>query len=355
MSSVRSRQPAVGAWLVVCVVLVLATVVIGGATRLARAGLSITTWDPVAGVLPPLDDAAWQRAHDQYRETPEGRLVNAAMTHDEFRGIYLLEYGHRLLGRVVGLVLIVPLAYFALRRRLGWRRAGPLLGIFVLGALQGVLGWYMVASGLVDAPHVSPYRLTSHLVVGMTLLAWLAWSAHTELLPARVQPLPGRTKSVATITLALAFATIMYGALMAGHHAGLVCSTFPLMNGEWLPGGARLDALLSDAWTVHVIHRGLGFALGVAVLATSATAWRTGARRLRAFGVAALLVVLLQIAIGGLLVLGHVPPLLASLHQGNGALLLVLMVCVLREASAATPGVERSSRFASGTQLPSHG
>ncbi len=328
-----------GVWLTACVVLVFAMIVVGGATRLARAGLSITTWDPVTGVVPPLGDAAWHAALDRYRQSPEGRLVNDAMTLEEFRGIYLLEYGHRLLGRVVGLVLVGPLIYFAARRRLGWRRAGQLLGVLALGAAQGALGWYMVASGLVDEPHVSPYRLASHLVVGMTLLAWLAWSAQTELFPPSATPLRGGARKTAIVTLMLAFVTVAYGGLMAGHHAGLLCSTFPTMNGAWVPPGARFGApaaLVEDAWTVHFLHRTLALSLAVAVATTCVMTWRTGRKRLRFLGLGALLVVVAQVALGVLLVVGHVPALLASLHQANGALLLVLLVGVVREATVSS-------------------
>lgn len=340
MASRRTRWNAVGVWLAACVAVVFAMIVVGGATRLARAGLSITTWDPVTGVVPPLGDAAWHAALDRYRHSPEGRLVNEAMTLEEFRGIYLLEYGHRLLGRVVGLVLVGPLVYFAARRRLGWRRAGQLVGVLALGAGQGVLGWYMVASGLVDEPHVSPYRLASHLVVGMMLLSWLAWNAATELFPPRATQLRGGARKAAIVSALLAFVTVAYGGLMAGHHAGLLCSTFPKMNGAWVPPGARFGApaaLVEDAWTVHFLHRALALSLAVAVATTCVMAWRTGLERLRLLGLAALLVVVAQIALGALLVVGDVPALLASLHQANGALLLVLLVGVVRAATASSP------------------
>ncbi len=242
------------AWLGACTLMVLAMIVLGGYTRVSRSGLSITTWDPILGALPPLGEEAWQSAFARYRASPEGTLVNAGMSLHDFQAIYLVEWGHRLLGRLIGLVLGVPLIALLVTRRWTLRRARPLLVVLVAGLGQGVLGWYMVASGLVDAPHVSPFRLTGHLVVGMALLAALAWSA---LEPSASRPV--RISPGGVIALVATFVTITLGALMAGYHAGLVCPTFPKMNGAWIPEGLRLS--LADAWTIHFAHRAAAFAV----------------------------------------------------------------------------------------------
>ena len=165
----RPGERGVAAWLLLCCALVAAMVVVGGVTRLTHSGLSITEWQPIVGTLPPLDAAQWQAAFEKYQSTPEYREVNRGMTLSEFKGIFWWEYFHRLLGRAIGVVLLVPLGWFFVRRRVPSRIAWPLAGVFVLGLLQGGLGWYMVASGLVNEPRVSHLRLTAHLVLALVI------------------------------------------------------------------------------------------------------------------------------------------------------------------------------------------
>jgi len=323
----------VGIWLAVCALLVLAMIVVGGITRVTRSGLSITTWDPVTGALPPIGEQAWRDAFARYQASPEGRLVNAGMSLPQFQSIYFVEWAHRLLGRLVGVIVAVPLVVFLARRELSIRRAAPLVGLFVAGAAQGALGWYMVSSGLVDEPHVSPFRLASHLLLGMTLLGWLAWSAHGELAPPRAVSC-GSTRRWALSTLAMIGVTVAYGALMAGHHAGFFATTFPTMNGAWLPADVRLGSvrgLLADGLTIHFVHRALAFATSIMAVATAASAWRCRSARVRAAALLAVGVVAGQITLGALLVVRLVPPGLAVLHQANAAFLVVSVVALLRE------------------------
>jgi heme a synthase len=320
------------AWLGVCTLMVLAMIVLGGYTRVSRSGLSITTWDPILGALPPLGEDAWREAFARYRASPEGTLVNAGMSLHDFQAIYLVEWGHRLLGRLIGLVLGVPLIALLVTRRWSLKRARPLLIVLVAGLGQGVLGWYMVASGLVDAPHVSPFRLTGHLVVGMALLAALAWSA---LEPSR----PARISRGAVFTLVAAFVAITLGALMAGYHAGLVCPTFPKMNGAWIPEGLRLS--LADAWTVHFAHRAAAFAVVAFALVFAGARFR-GSIRERALALSLAACAVLQLTLGALLVVQHVPPALAVIHQGNAGVLVLLLVALLRDAKAQAKGARAS-------------
>jgi len=321
----------VGIWLAICALLVFAMIVVGGITRVTRSGLSITTWDPVTGIVPPIGQEAWAEAFARYQASPEGTRVNAGISLAQFQSIFYVEYTHRLLGRIVGFVLVIPLLCFLARRELSLRRALPMFGLLLALAAQGILGWYMVASGLVDEPHVSPFRLASHLLLGMTLLAWLTWSAHRELVPPRSAAIGRSARAWAIASLALLAATVGYGGLMAGWHAGLLCPTFPAMNGEWVPAQVHLAsarALLGDPWTVHFIHRALAFLLGAWLLASARAAF-TGTRRsprLRGLALAALACVALQITLGALLVVAHVPRVLAVLHQANGALLVIVLV-----------------------------
>ncbi len=313
-------------WLAVCTVMVLAMIMLGGWTRISRSGLSITTWDPILGAIPPIGDAAWREAYDRYRASPEGTLVNAGMSLADFQSIYLVEWAHRLLGRLIGVVFGVPLIVLLVRRKMTLRQAAPLLFVMGAGLAQGVLGWWMVASGLVAAPHVSPFRLTGHLVVGMGLLAALAWCT-LEAGATR----EARISRSAAASLAVTFVAVALGALMAGYHAGLLCPTFPTMNGAWIPSGLRFS--LGDAWTIHFAHRAAALVVVTCALALAALRFR-GSRRQRALATATLSCAALQITLGAFVVMQHVPRALAVIHQGNAGVLVVLMVAMLRHPKA---------------------
>src|SRR6478672_1798188 len=235
-SSSRS-QKGVAWWLLACCALVFAMVVVGGVTRLTHSGLSIVEWQPIVGTIPPLDDAAWQESFRKYQETPEFRQVNLAMSLAEFKGIFWWEYAHRLLGRVIGVVFLLPLIGFALARRIDRSLALKLGVIFVLGGLQGALGWYMVKSGLVDDPRVSQYRLTAHLGMAFLIYAAMLWTALGLLSPPRAPTDPRRRRfgRYAIALSALIFVMALSGGLVAGIHAGRAYNTFPLMNGHVVP------------------------------------------------------------------------------------------------------------------------
>src|SRR6202165_67863 len=233
----RARH-ALAAWLFFCCALVFAWSVGGGVTRLTHSGLSITEWQPIVGTLPPLSESQWNEAFAKYQTTPEYRQVNRGMSIDAFKGIFWVEYVHRLLGRLVGFAFIVPLLWFVARGRLP---SAPgltpkLFGIFLLGALQGALGWYMVQSGLVDDPRVSQLRLVAHLGLALLIFAAMFWTALTLLRPAgavdaRIRPLFRAAPALA----ALIFIMALSGALVAGIRAGFAYNTFPLMNGHVVP------------------------------------------------------------------------------------------------------------------------
>ncbi len=307
----------VSIWLRLCTVLAFAMIVAGGITRVTRSGLSITTWEPVTGVLPPTSDAAWQRAFDRWRASPEGR-ARRDVTEDPFRPLYLVEWAHRVLARTTALAFGLPLAVFALRRELDRRRVRWLA--LVLGAVvaQGALGWLMVASGLVDAPHVSPFRLAAHFVVGASILAAFGWAAAER----ASSPPPRGARAATLLALGLAAITVALGALMAGFHAGLVCATFPRMNGAWAP---PLRASAWDAMTIHFLHRLFAVLVTLASLAAAARLWGAS----RAAPLLAVSVVL-QPVLGALVVLRHVPPALAVVHQANGALVVLLLAVLAR-------------------------
>jgi cytochrome c oxidase assembly protein subunit 15 len=308
--------------------LVFAMVVVGGITRLTESGLSITEWQPISGAIPPLTHADWQHAFDLYRQTPQYREVAgpAGMTLSGFKVIFFWEWVHRLLGRIVGLVFFVGVAWFAIRRAIpkgyGWRLAA----LFVLGGLQGAVGWFMVMSGLEGRTEVSPYRLSAHLLFALFLFAVLIWTA---LDLRRHEARPARLTGWGALALGILFVQLMLGAWVAGFRAGYVSNSWPDMNGSFVPEGIDwsngvLFAATHDPFLLHFLHRWWAWVV-VVVLVVFARKVRKieGARPASiaihsAFGT--------QIILGILTVLSGIAVWLAVLHQATGALLVAATV-----------------------------
>jgi cytochrome c oxidase assembly protein subunit 15 len=315
---------AVALWLLACALLVFAMVVVGGVTRLTRSGLSIVEWQPLLGAIPPLTEAAWLEEFAKYRRTPEYRLVNYGMDLAGFKAIYYVEWFHRLLGRLIGVAFLLPFAWFWWRRRLARPLATRLAVLFVLGAAQGALGWFMVKSGLVDVPRVSPYRLTAHLALALAIYGWLLWLALGLLAPAPVATAGAGIRRLARATLALIVVTMLAGGFVAGTHAGFSYNTFPLMGAGLVPPGLFAHEpwwvnLFENVATVQFNHRLLAYLTIAAVLAL---AWRL--RNVAGLGVGPWLLVAalaLQVTLGIATLLYVVPVPLAAAHQA-GALVL---------------------------------
>jgi heme a synthase len=315
----------VAVWLLACCALVFAMVVVGGITRLTHSGLSIVEWQPIVGALPPRDEREWQDAFRKYRETPEFRQINPGMELAGFKRIFWWEYAHRLLGRLIGAAFLLPLAWFAARGRISRGLTWKLAGIFVLGGLQGAMGWYMVQSGLVDNPRVSQYRLAAHLGLALAIYAAMLWIA-LDLLVARKAPASG-PRRFALALASLVFAMALSGSLVAGIRAGLAFNTFPLMNGYAAPPGMFVLEpwylnFFANVATVQFDHRMIAWLLAVLV------PWfwlrvRSSAAPPRARLAAHLLLgaLALQIALGIATLLLAVPLPLAAAHQA-GALLV---------------------------------
>jgi cytochrome c oxidase assembly protein subunit 15 len=319
-----SNSTLVTRWLWTVAGAVFLMVVIGGLTRLTESGLSMVNWRPVTGWLPPLDEAAWRAVFDAYRDSPEYREINAGMSLDDFKGIFWLEYIHRLWGRLIGVLFALPLIVFAARGMIGLRLGGRLAAIFVLGGLQGVLGWYMVQSGLADQPWVSPYRLTAHFGLAMAVLALIVWTA----LDTDAGPRAPRPTAVSAVAL-LAFATLLSGASVAGNDAGLTYNTFPLMDGALVPAGVWSEAALTanlfdDIQTVQFNHRVLATLTAVCVLGVYIARRRAGP--MPRWGHAAAAAVVVQYVLGIATLLSVVAIPVASAHQAVGTLLLVALV-----------------------------
>lgn len=326
-AAVVQERRWVAAWLLACCALVFAMVVVGGVTRLTRSGLSIVEWQPIMGTLPPLSEAQWTETFEKYQRTPEYREVNRGMSLGEFKRIFWWEYAHRLLGRLIGAVFLLPLLAFWVRRRVDRPLALRLGAVFLLGGLQGAMGWYMVKSGLVDDPHVSQYRLTAHLAIAVAIYAAMFWTALDILSPTAAGNGRGALRRTGWLVTALVVYQIVTGGFVAGIRAGLAYNSFPLMNGHVIPPEVMtLDPwylnLFSNMAMVQFDHR-----LGAWLLAFAVPwLWASGRReRLAPRPKVALHLLLaalvLQIALGIATLLLVVPVSLAAAHQA-GALLL---------------------------------
>lgn len=240
-------------WLFICSAMVFATLVVGGVTRLTHSGLSIVEWQPIVGTLPPLNPAEWEATFAKYKQTPEFQKVNHQMSLDEFKGIFYWEYWHRVLGRGIGLVFFLPYLVFLLRRKIEGPLTWKLAGIFVLGGMQGAMGWYMVKSGLVDDPRVSQYRLTAHLSLAFVIFIAMMWVALDLLKPrvaAALRTAPAALQRFGFGLALLAFYMVISGGFVAGIRAGKAYNTFPLMNGHVLPP----ESFVIDPWYLNFFN-----------------------------------------------------------------------------------------------------
>jgi cytochrome c oxidase assembly protein subunit 15 len=323
-------------WLFMCCVLVFAMVVLGGVTRLTGSGLSMVRWEPISGVLPPLSLKAWEEEFAHYRRSPEYQKINRGMSLDEFKRIFYYEYSHRVLGRAIGIAFLIPFLYFLIRGRVRGRLAGRLGVIFLLGGAQGLLGWYMVASGLVDRPHVSQYRLTAHLALAVLIYVAMLWTALGLLMkPADADRSSRHTAPALMLTL-LVFLTLLSGGFVAGLKAGLAYNTFPLMGGEWIPSLAYANPdwsvnLFEDVTTVQFNHRVLAVMTLLTVIGVWLALWRRPLPRIPMRWLhVSLAAAVLQVALGISTLLLHVPTALAAAHQAGALVLITALVGLAR-------------------------
>ncbi|MGE0726009.1 MAG: COX15/CtaA family protein [Alphaproteobacteria bacterium] len=330
------RPIAVAVWLFAIAALIFAMVVIGGITRLTESGLSIVDWRPVTGILPPLSEAAWQEELAKYRSSPQYQLVNRGMSLAEFKAIFWWEWIHRFWGRMIGLAFALPFAWFL------WRRAVPraivphLWVALGLGALQGLVGWLMVASGLVDRPSVSQYRLVAHLGLALAIYAYLLWIA-LELWRGGAPTAPGTPGRLAGPALFLLLAiTMLSGGFVAGLDAGTIYNTFPTMEGDWVP---PVWGQMSPWWinpfenaaAAQFDHRVLALATVLATIA-AAMALRRAAVPVRTLVIVAAAAAVGQAGLGVATLLLHVPVGLGALHQAGAVVLLTVLVALAHAA-----------------------
>lgn len=326
----------VAAWLFVCAGMVIAMMVIGAVTRLTESGLSMVEWRPLIGAWPPTGEAEWQRVFDLYRQTSEYRLANAGMTLAEFKTIFWWEFVHRLWGRLIGLAFALPFVTFLLLKKIPRGLTPHLVTLFVLGGVQGVIGWWMVKSGFVDRTDVSQYRLTIHLGMAFAILGYILWLAFDIVSP-RGPTAPDRPRHVARLTFAVVSLTVLAGGMVAGLNAGLTYNTWPLMDGDVVPAGV-LD--LSPWWlngfeniaTVQFDHRTFAYISAACIVWLWVTVRRAQtAARARLAASLLLGMVTLQVMLGISTLLLAVPLPLAVLHQAGAALLFTLTLWTLHE------------------------
>jgi cytochrome c oxidase assembly protein subunit 15 len=324
---------AVALWLFTVAGLVALMVVIGGLTRLTESGLSMVEWKPITGWLPPLSEAAWIAEFEKYKQFPEYQKINTGMTLDGFQSIYWLEYIHRVLGRLIGIAFAVPMLLFWIAGRIPSGMKRHLVAMFLLGGSQGALGWFMVASGLVDHPDVSHYRLTAHLGLAFFIFAYLLWGGLSLLRYGRM--VSGRGGGLAAALTVLVFVQVLSGGLVAGMNAGLAHNTWPLMDGAFIPDGLLIANpwwinFVENAMTVQFQHRMLAYCVFVLAIITAVSLKGKAATGLR-HGL--LTAVLVQLGLGIATLLAHVPVSLGTLHQAGAVAVLGMSVALWHDRS----------------------
>ena len=337
----NNRQVAL--WLLVCCALVFVMVVLGGVTRLTRSGLSMVEWQPIMGIIPPIGDAQWLEVFEKYKQFPEYQKLNQGMSLHDFKFIFAFEYSHRVLGRLIGAAFLLPFLYFLIRKKIPAGMTPKFIIMFALGALQGLLGWYMVKSGLVDKPHVSQYRLTAHLIAAMMIYAYMLWTALGLLQPSpsyanQTWSQPLRRFGIGITTMIVIM--ILSGGFVAGTHAGFILNTFPLMGDHFIPEGLfKLSPLYLNFFenmvTIQFNHRMIAYALSVLIpvfwyLARKNNLTRRSTTILNCF----LVMLVIQIALGISTLLLVIPVPLAAAHQGGALLLLTTALLVNHEFRA---------------------
>ncbi len=324
----RDQSRSVAIWLFACAALVFAMVVIGGVTRLTGSGLSITEWKPIMGAVPPMSDAAWAEAFAKYKTIPQYAQVNAGMSLSEFQGIFWWEWLHRLVGRLIGVVFAVPFFVFLAIRRIPRRLIWRCVVLPALGGLQGLIGWWMVSSGLSERVDVAPERLTVHLGLALLIFAGLIWTGLEAWAGEEHSRSPGGWSRGAALLWGAIFFQCLLGGLVAGAKAGFVYTDWPMMNGAFFPPadwGKGPLAFLHDQALVQFNHRIWAYVLLLAGTAYAIQAWRW--RLAEGLGMAAFSVAValwLQALLGVVTLIHAVPLWLGGLHQAGAAVVLVV-------------------------------
>jgi cytochrome c oxidase assembly protein subunit 15 len=330
MNQLFNRQSKIiSIWLALMCLAIIIMIFIGGLTRLTESGLSITEWNPVSGIIPPMDDVAWGVEFNKYKKSPEFLKRNLGINLQEFKSIYLLEFFHRIAGRLVGLFFIVPLLFFIFKGCLNRKEIKIYLFAFVLLCAQGVMGWYMVKSGLVSNPYVSHYRLAVHLMLAVFLYIIMFWQLMENSFDLMLTPPETNFHFVyfwCIISIILALVQMMLGAFVAGLDAGLVYNSFPMMGDGFIPHEIYINgfslASFDDPVFVQFIHRITAYILVISICIFCFHAVRIGNGKLTKVAIYALFILILQISLGVSVLIYSVPVALALVHQLCAILLL---------------------------------
>lgn len=339
ISNTNTGSPAVVTWLFICAIMIFVMVVLGGVTRLTHSGLSMVEWKPATGFLPPMTELVWQDTFEKYQQYPEFKIKNPDMDLAGFKSIFWLEFIHRIWGRSIGIVFFVPFMFFLLKKKLDRKLIPKLITMFILGGLQGLLGWFMVKSGLSDRPDVSQYRLTAHLIFAFFLYGWILWTALGLLFPkphAIKQSLHVYKGFLSALTLLLVIA-IISGGFVAGTDAGFIYNTFPLMGDTLIPKDLFVfDPLIKNFFenivTIQFTHRILTTLIFISVVAFwFKTLNQELPGRTRIVLHCLLAAVILQVTLGISTLLLVVPVPLAASHQAGALILLTAMLWARHE------------------------
>ncbi len=322
-------------WLLIVCIMIFTMVIIGGITRLTDSGLSMVEWKPILGAIPPMNEVEWNRVFDLYKNYPEYQKVNSGMTLSEFKFIFFWEYFHRLFGRLIGVVFFIPYLYFVIRKKVPKTLNTKLFIAFILGGLQGLMGWYMVKSGLVDRPDVSHLRLAAHFGLALIIIGYIFWIIFGQIIQTNEDFTfyPVIYKSLFALTILLSI-QIVYGAFVAGLDAGLAFNTFPKMGNHWIAETAFTmksfwKDLIENNATVQFIHRTMGWLIliitTVVLFLGKSVTNKVQKNSLRYL----LAMVFIQFVLGVLTLVYLVPLSIASMHQAGAVILLVLTLRAL--------------------------
>ena len=331
----QNHKP-IAIWLLCICALIFAMILLGGVTRLTESGLSMVEWKPVVGWIPPMNETEWQDQFQKYQQSPEYQKKNIGMSLDQFKSIFYFEFSHRVLGRLIGLAFLIPFLYFLIKRKIPRALTPQMIIMFILGGLQGVLGWYMVKSGLVNDPRVSQYRLTAHLISAITIYSYILWVALGLLKPSssRQTVTIHPVNKFSIFVTALIVLQIMSGGFVAGTDAGLAYNTFPLMGDKFIPDGMMtiqpaIMNLFENIVTIQFNHRMIAYLLIIIIPIFWLKMQRSDASaKTKQLSHLLLAMLAIQVALGVSTLLMHVPVSIASIHQGGGLVLLTLSLLI---------------------------
>ncbi len=330
----KRNNQQIATWLFFVCFMIFCMVVVGGVTRLTESGLSMVHWKPISGIIPPLSDGEWAKEFSAYQLYPEYQKVNHGMSLEEFKSIFFWEYSHRLLGRLIGLVFFIPFVVFLYKGKVSRALKPKLWLMFFLGGLQGVLGWWMVKSGLVDRPDVSHYRLTAHLGLAILIYLYIFWVA-SGLVMVRCEGTHKRPVGLLILLIGLVFLQILLGGLVAGLNAGMVYNTWPLMAEQFIPDGLFTLTpwymnLFDNIMTVQFDHRMLAYLITLLGLYVWNRLRHDTHINVRLSAHLMMLIILGQVALGIMTLLHVVPIPLAAAHQAGAVITLTAALFVLR-------------------------